>query len=439
MPDPADGVVGAPRTRTKHSIRPGGHETLDGGGGGVGQTAVMGNGITIRRATADDWDELVHVDHRGFGYAHEQWWADSYDGVIDLERFQLALDGAEIVGVAGSYELEVTLPGGASVPMSGTTWVSVSSTHRRRGVLRGLMDALHRDADERGEPVASLWASEAGIYERFGYGLATQHRNTVIDTPRVRWREDLVSPARSTRFLQGDEAARHVADTWDRFRRTRAGEVARSAAWHRMMAIHMARPDGATTPTYYLAHADGYASYRIDQRWREGRAAGRLHLSELVAITPQAHVDLLATVLATDLMVEVDTWCLPLDDPLPFLLVDRRAVRTTVVNDGVWVNVRDVRRCFGARTYGSEDRLVIEADGERWAIEGSPEGGSCRKVRTRPDLVTDQATLGSLLYSGFRPSLLAAGRRLEARSAEALRRADAFFLGERLPLSITSY
>lgn len=418
---------------------PGGRETLDGGGGGVGQTAEMGNGFTIRRATADDWDDLVHVDHRDFGYAHEQWWADSYDGVVDLDRFQLALDGSEIVGIAGSYELEVTLPGGASVPMSGTTWVSVAVTHRRRGVLRGLMDALHDDADQRGEPVASLWASEAGIYERFGYGLATQHRHTVIDTPRVRWREDLVTPTKSARFVRGDDAARHVAATWDRFRRTRAGEVARSDTWHRMIAIHMARPDGATTPTYYLAHPDGYASYRIDQRWNDGRPAGRLQLSELVAVTPQAHVDLLATVLATDLMVEVDTWCLPLDDPLPFLLVDRRAVRTTVVNDGVWVNVRDVARCFSARTYGSEDRLVVEADGARWAIEGSPEEAECRKVRSRPDLVTDRATLGTLLYGGFRPSVLAAGRRLEARSTDALRRADAFFPAERQPFSITAY
>ena len=41
----------------------------------------------------------------------------------------------------------------------------------------------------------------------------------------------------------------------------------------------------------------------------------------------------------------------PIDDPLPYLLTNPRALETTTLNDGVWANVRDVKACFAERTY----------------------------------------------------------------------------------------
>ena len=65
------------------------------------------------------------------------------------------------------------MPGGARLPMAAVSMVTVHPTHRRRGVLRRVMDAQLDDVARRGEPLAGLTASEASIYERFGYGTAT--------------------------------------------------------------------------------------------------------------------------------------------------------------------------------------------------------------------------------------------------------------------------
>ena len=132
-----------------------------------------------------------------------------------------------------------------------------------------------------------------------------------------------------------------------------------------------------------------------------------------------------------------------------------RAAADLVVRGGRWVNVHsgeiipgtdvaiaagrfafvgaDARHAIGERT------KVIEADGRRWAIDGGPDGATCNRVRSRPDLTTDHASLGALLFGGVRPSALAAGRRLEARNSEALRRADVFFLTSPLPHCQTYY
>jgi predicted acetyltransferase len=120
---------------------------------------------------------------------------------------------------------------------------------------------------------------------------------------------------------------------------------------------------------------------------------------------------------------------------LPCLPTHPRVGRTTDLNDCLWCNVRDVKACFGARTYGTDDDVVVEVDGARWRIGA----GGVALVRSRPDVVTDEAGLGALLLGGVAPTTLAAGRRLEPRSGEALRRADALFLTHPAPYSQTDF
>ena len=84
-----------------------------------------------------------------------------------------AFDGDAIVGGAGVFPFELSIPGGP-LPCAGVTVVGVLPTHRRRGILDRMMRAQLADVRERGEPLAALWASEETIYGRFGYGLAAQ-------------------------------------------------------------------------------------------------------------------------------------------------------------------------------------------------------------------------------------------------------------------------
>ena len=383
--------------------------------------------IEIRVPSDEQWPELARADARGFGTQYSDEQMAERRPLIDLERFRVAMDGGRIVGVVGSFAFDMTVPGGATVPMGGTTWVAVSATHRRQGVLTALLDAVHRDIDDRGEPVAALFASEGGIYGRFGYGVATFGRTVVIDRNAARLRPGLVPDASAVRYADHDEAEALLPPLWDRARRLRAGQTDRSAAWHRFTGTGGRRPAGEQSPAFYLVHADGYAVYRVEHHW--GPIPGhRLHVTEFVAATPQAHLDLWHVLLGVGLVAAIESRVVPVDDPLGQLVTNPRAVQTSSLEDALWVNVRDVGVLMGARAYGSDDRLVLEVEGQRWAIEAQGSQAECRRVRTRPDLVIDRAALGSLSLGGVRPSELAAGRRAEARSPEVLRRADALFV-----------
>ncbi len=394
--------------------------------------------IEIRPPTEDEWPAVCRADGRAFGNTYTQAEMDLRRPLHDLSRFRVAFDDSEVVGVASSYALDVTLPGGASVPMGGTTWVSVAATHRRQGLMRRVVSAVHDDIDARGEPLATLGASEGGIYEHLGYGIGSQVRVTSIDPRSTRLREEYRTADHGVRFVDGEDIVDVIAPLWERFRRCRTGEVSRSLAFHDLLAAVRAEHTTGTN-AQYLVHADGFAVYTVKDEWNDGHPAHTMELIELVATTPQAHAALWQVLLGVDLVAGIRSRCIPIDDPLPYLLENQRALRTTDLNDGVWVNVLDPSICFGARTYRTVERFVIEVDGVRWAIEGGPDDASCRKVRSRPDLVATHSAFSSLLYGGVLPSALEAGRRLTARSAEVLARADVFFTTSLAPHCQTHY
>ena len=323
--------------------------------------------------------------------------------------------------------------------MGGLTWVSTAATHRRQGILTHLMARSLADIDRREEPVAMQAASEGAIYERYGFGVATQVRATTLDRRLAQIRPEFQPKRGAVRFVEDDAALAHVSEVWSRFHRTRAGEIDRADELHRYMLEANAKAQGAFSPAIYLAHRDGFAVYRVEPQWNDGHPAHTMRVLELVAITGEAHAALWHTLLGVDLVGAIVSRQIPIDDPLPYLLTNPRALQTTALNDGIWVNVRNVAACFAGRRYGTADQLVIEVDGQRWLVDGSPDAASCKKVRTRPDLVMDRAALGALLLGGVRPSALAAGRRLDARPGDTLRRADAFFLTSPVPHCQTHY
>lgn len=389
--------------------------------------------IDIRTPGEDDVDAIMRLDGRIFAAAWEPAEIERQRSVMALDRFRIAtdadLDGA-VVAVAGSYALQMTLPGGTAVPTGGVTFVGVSVTHRRQGLLTALLDTVHRDIDDRGEPLAALTASEGGIYERFGYGVATQRRVTLLDRRRAQLGAAFRPEKPALRTVEHDDPtlADELAQRWERIRPLRAGEIARTPTWLRAQI-----GDRGVAATWVL-HDDGFASWKVTPHWNEGHPAHELELLDLAAATPEAHASLWHAVLSVDLVSTVRARVIALDDPLPFLLDDPRALRTIELNDFIWCFPRDVPACFGARTYASDDDVVVEVGGTRWRIGN----GGCARVRTRADLVADRSALGPLLM-GVPPTTLVLGRRLTARSPEALRRADTVFTTHPQPHGMSGF
>jgi predicted acetyltransferase len=407
--------------------------------------------IEIRPLRDGELPAVQQLDGRAFGVHYSEQDVDDLALILETDRFLVAADGDALVGAAGIFSKQLSVPGGQRVPSAGVTWVSTSPTHRRRGVLRALMTRQLDDVAARGEPLAILTASEGSIYGRFGYGVATQIRRIEIDKRRGALRPEVEVTGRC-RYVAGDEAEALLPPIHDALQAQLPGEVDRSEAWWTFLFRDREHQRGGASGRFDVVHeaaggaVDGYLTYRIADQGDPGHRVRRFEVVDVAALTPAAHAALWHFALNVDLVDTVASYRLALDDPLPWMLTDSRRVRTTLLDDSLWVRVLDAPAALSARAYGANDRLVLEVRDDlrgdvTVAVEGGPDGGKAVLAgpAQTPDLRLGVSELGSIYLGGLRPSVLARAGRIIEVTPGALRRADHFFSWDRLPLLLTGF
>jgi predicted acetyltransferase len=348
------------------------------------------------------------------------------------ERLHGAWEDGEIVGGCGSFALSFSVPGGA-VPCAGISVVGVYPTHRRRGVLTAMMRAELDEARERGEPIAALWASEATIYGRFGFGLASWCGEIEIARERAAFARPLERRGR-LRIVEPAEAPTLAAPVWERVFAQRPGMFARSPAWWETRVVFDS-PErrGGGPKRVVVLELDGaveaYAFYRHHLSFDAGSSTSRVDVIEALGATPQATAELWRYLLDVDWTETVTAELLPPDHPLFLLLAEPRRARYRV-GDALWVRLVDVGAALSARGYAADGRVVFEVADEfcpwnagRWRLEA----GSAARSDDDPDLRLDVSALGSVFLGGVTFAQLVAAGRVEEASEGAARRADAMF------------
>jgi len=374
----------------------------------------------------------------------------------DRDRSLAWFDGGRIVGTAGAASIELTLPAGPGqpfpqIPVAAVGYVGVLPSHRRRGLLTGMMAHQLDDVAARGEAAAILTASEGAIYRRFGYGPATFCQELSLDVTRARLAAEPADAGRM-RLIDAEEATKELPALFDRIRRQTPGDINRPAAvWEQLFADREVHRHGFGA-AWYAVHetdgrADGFLRYRVKPNWEHGVAKATIRIADFGALTPEVALAQWAYLLAVDLVSVIEWDNVPLDVALPFALVDLRQARMSESHgDFVWVRLLDIPAALSARGYGADGRVVFEVEDRfRPAVAGRYElvvsggEGTCRRLATGDaDVALDVSDLGSAYLGGVRFSTLARAGRVRG-PVEALARADAIFVSTPLPWCATGF
>jgi predicted acetyltransferase len=362
-----------------------------------------------------------------------------FSSLLGLERTFGAWSDGAIIGGAGSFEFNMTVPGG-DMQTAGVTVVGVYPTHRRRGVMRSLMRAQLDDAHERGEPLAALWASEETIYGRFGYGLASFCGEIALPREYTAFAQHF-EPTGTLRMLEPDQALDSLSPVYERVRLQWPGMFSRSKLWweDREIADPEERRDGAG-PKRWVAYErdgaiEGYAAYRHKPGFEAGSTKAELVVVEALGATPEALRDLWGYLLAVDWVATVKAFLLPPDHPLFLLLATPRRMRYRM-GDSLWIRLIDVGAALSGRQYSTNGSIVFEVADEfcpwnegRWKLED----GVAKRTDANAELSLPVQSLGSALLGGVSFAELSRAGRVEELTDGALGRADALFGWDRHP------
>ena len=400
----------------------------------------MTDPATLRPVTAEEWPLFVRAMFDTFAEDVPRSWRDGPPPVAEIERSLSLWEGDRVVATSGLYSQELTVPG-ATVPCAAVTWVTVSPTHRRRGVLTAMMrrqlTELH---EEEREPVAALWASEATIYGRFGYAPATSRGNLEGRVERLRLRPDIDLGAGRVSMVPTEEFRPGAMGVFEQVRRSAPGNLARDERWWDRALRDDEEDRKGTTVRRHLLHTEsddtvsGYASYRIKGSWTDtGEPDATVLVDDVRALNTAAYARLWTFLLSLDLVRTMRYEMGSPDDPLLHLLGDPRALQRRP-NDGMWVRLVDVDRALAARRYPAPIDLVIEVrdafcpwnDGRFW-LRGHPAGAFCSPTDGDPDLEIGIEALSAAYLGGVSLGTLHAAGRVTEVSPGAVTLASTAF------------
>lgn len=429
-------------------------------------------------AALDAW---IEADHRGFHHARPREVGRDYDRRVMSERRVHGVYDDTIpepgvpVATVSSWPAGLSVPGGRSVDGWAVSSVTVSPTHRRRGIARALMEAELATAKRAGAALAMLTATEATIYGRFGYAPAARAATVEVERRRAHW----IGPDAPGRvhFVEAAALREQAAAISRRAVARTPGEIDRwSGALDRMLGLVDPESD-ASRSLRALRYDDehgqpqGFATFRVT---REPNQPGWAEFDVLAAATDDAERALWRVLVEQDFVTGVRGLLRSVDEPLEWLLEDPRAVTVKDVTDHLWVRVVDAAAALGARRYAAAGELVLDIDDPlgyaagRYTLLASADGRAVVHS-PRPDgQATDPAPkrersrarasdgepagsravsraaaprsirlhvrdLASIYLGGVRPSVLARAGRITEASPGALELADRMFASTRTP------
>ena len=385
----------------------------------------------------EEYGDAIFGIGQYFGAKPDEERLQRFSKVLELERMHAALEDGQVIGGAGAFSFDFSVPGG-TLPCAGVTVVGVYPTHRRRGVLRTLMDAQLRDVHERGEPIASLWASEETIYGRFGYGIASWAGEVKIAREWGAFAQPLERRGQM-RFVTREEALELFPPVWEALRRERPGVISRSHNWWDLRTLRLPDEEKANPKRFVVLDLDGevqaYAIFRTHTSFEEGVSSARTEVVEAIGATPQATAELWRFLLDIDWTASFEAGLLPPDHPLFLLLANPRRARYRM-GDGLWVRVVDVGAALSGREYAGEGSVVFDVrdavcpwNEGRWKLEG----GSTTRTDAEAEIALEVGALGSAYLGAVSFEQLRGAQRLEELVDGAVKRADAIFGWRPLP------
>lgn len=327
------------------------------------------------------------------------------------------------------------------------TAVTVRTSHRRRGLLRRMMAEELGLAQQEGLAMAALTASEASIYGRFGYGVATSEQSIKVDTG-ARFVLNH-TPAGSVEVADPKVLLELAPVIFDRLHRLTPGSIGRHEFYRQFASGSISR-DGGEDPKVKVAlhygpdgDVDGYVSYKFGG-WAS--TPYTMEVVDLVAATRHAYLELWQYLGAIDLVERV-TWDeAPVDDPLPWALEDPRCVDASDARDMLWLRILDVPKALAARHYPADGKLVLKVADPLGLTAGTfaLDVNQGAAVVTEADgagvdLELDVAALSSIYLGGVHPVTLAASGRIRERTPGAAFLAARMFAVERAPHCLTHF
>lgn len=369
--------------------------------------------VEIRPAREMEMDEYRRVSLTALMISPDKMPADTIKAIAP-ERTLCAFADGKLATAYAWWPLKMFINGGM-VPVAGITFVGTLPVFRGNGFLRQVIQkhfqSLH-GAD--GQPLAVLYASQAAIYQRYGYAVVST-RNAYEVPPRhlIFSRTRHPGAAAGTLRELGDHEHELLSRLYLTFCQHRTGYLKRGKAWWATVTLKPPARNEVLCKVVYEEESQplGYVIYTIAGRMvRMGQPWQEVTIRDMTWLTPDAYHALWEHFTGMNLAMHVKTVFSPVDDPLPHLLLEPRQLNLSS-GDGLLARVVDVEKLIPLRPFPEGGELLFEIrddlcpwNGGCWRLNASAGMATIERDGRAAETVIPIDTLAMLLFGQISPS-----------------------------------
>ena len=390
--------------------------------------------IEVRPINPEELDEFAFVTHTTLATHSNEGFNDPMTEMRPEWTLCVFEDGAMATSFAAwPFSMRWN---GERIHAAGVTAVGTLPHKRRRGFLSRAMTTafgVYRDAQQ---PVAILHASQAAIYQRYGYAIISAVQDYLVDPREISFVGKRETPG--TVRLSDKNELNLLKQLYRAYAEPRTGLL------HRGNALWEAGPldehDKKTGPAYAAIYEEdgepqGYAIYAT-RAGDERRIADRNHvvtLRELMALTPAAYVALWEHIAAQDLADRIIYKRAPAEDLLCHMLQEPRRLNATA-HDDVLLRVVDTKAALSTRPYAEAGQVTFELFDDRcdwnsgtWTLDSDGARGELTPSSSAPQFALGPRALSALASGARSATELYRQGDMETSEPESLRRWDHLF------------
>ncbi len=378
-----------------------------------------------------EWPAVHRAIEDGFGSAVTADDIGARDHLRPAERRLAVRDDDGIFGGCFAYEFGLSMPGGARVPVAGLGGVSISPPSQGKGGLRHMMQAHLENSLALGDAASVLMASESGLYQRFGYGMATEMVQWQLPVREFSVPTGLVDEFTIRLIHDRAQAISILLPIHEKAVNTQPGGIDRDDDWWQQILSDDTDSWFGRGPQFVAVAYDanvnacGYALYKMDAKAETATGHGRVHsvckVSEIVTLEPQAQVALIKYMASIGMARELIWELAPVRPAVRHYMADPRQLWQQARLDMMWLRPLDLPALFCNRSYGVEGQVIIDYCDpifkhlcKAWRLTVDNGSANMEEVTdvnrsTNAGLLValDSVALGSLILGGTRAAELA--------------------------------
>lgn len=336
---------------------------------------------------------------------------------------------------------------GRAMAMAGISVVGTRPEYRRRGLVRKIMTQAFAQQREQGQSIAGLWASQAAIYQRYGFAPAGLNRSYAIDTADILLQDAVDESLPVTRYRPG-EALEAIRDVYKTFIAQRTGYIHRGKSLWLNSVLTESGASAEDGPVYVALAGTteaplGYVVYTLRAAKVQHRSRPQeIKIRDMAWLNMPACRSLWQFLARHDLVGRVAWPNAPMDDPAQVMMVEPRMLHIQDT-EATWWRVVDVPRALAQRGYNQSGSLVINVAGDdlapwnngRWQLQTAPSSDDESQVSestAAPDIELSPRALAGL-FSGMYSARNLANWGMLTGTVSGIAKADTLFATQYAP------